>query len=559
MQGQLGDKLIPDLIRELVQKHASGLLRITRGKAIKAIFFENGAPVFAISNVSTDQLEQRLAKDGVATPDQINEARTMAGKTNKLGACLVQLGVLKEDEMRRAVRSQVMDIILSLFEWNEGEYVFDERIRASHEVTLDIAAADVILEGARHVSQMHKIADAIAPPDSIISRPKINGARLDTGKLMPIESYILSRIDNPTAVSEVGALSGLPDEDAQRAVCALVAAGFLKLLDDKKEDSASEESAEDMNRLREDITRKTHFFAQADYYEILGITRQATTSDIKTAYYQMAKKYHPDRYRQPEYAELRAQLESLFARITQAYDTLREAGPRAAYDEKIRKPSKPSPPPSPVTTPLAPPPPSKREPLTGSIGRKPEPEKPRSSDQPRASEQTTGSDAASIPPPIATPIETPRQKPQTAGTGQTAEHYFQQGRARFERKEYHAAVHLFREAVRVDPSKPNYHFHLGMALMRNPRTRREAEQHLLKAAELDPINAQVRVRLGMLYKEAGLPKKAEQFFRQALKVDPDNKAAKAELGETSSKDKKGSQESIWKSDLGTIAKRLFKK
>jgi Flp pilus assembly protein TadD len=137
-----------------------------------------------------------------------------------------------------------------------------------------------------------------------------------------------------------------------------------------------------------------------------------------------------------------------------------------------------------------------------------------------------------------------------------AEHYYQQGRARFERKEYHAAVHLLREAIKLDPSRAPYHYHLGIALIRNPRTRRDAEMHLSKAAELEPYNAQIRVKLGLLYKEAGLSKKADNFFREALQIDPDNRAAKRELSGALAK-AKADGTSIWKSDVGTIAKKFF--
>src|SRR5207248_3203057 len=139
---------------------------------------------------------------------------------------------------------------------------------------------------------------------------------------------------------------------------------------------------------------------------------------------------------------------------------------------------------------------------------------------------------------------------------QTAEHYFNQGRARYEHKEYHAAVHLLREAVKLDASKSTYHFHLGIALLRNPRTRREADEHLQRAAELEPYNPQIRIKLGMLYKEVGLPKKAEAFFRAALQMDPDNRTARKEVGSHTTK---APQESIWKQDFGSLAKKIFKK
>jgi curved DNA-binding protein CbpA len=545
VQGQLGEKLVPDLIRDIAQRSSSGLLRLSRGKAIKAVFFESGAPTFAISNLTNEQLEYRLIHQGIATPEQIERAKERAGKTQRLGPALVEMGTLEDGQMRKLVCDQVMAIILSVFEWTQGDYAFDERIRAAHEVTLNLGASDVLLEGARHAAAISEVADTMVPPGAVVLKSKTNGNGADTARLIPLESYILSRIESTIATSEIGAMSGLGDDDAHRAVCVLVAAGFLKVLDqdkdrhrDVEEDVAVQDADESLERVREDVVRKLHYSTSADFYDVLGVTRHATTAEIKTAYYHLAKRYHPDRYHQRDSGDLRNKLESLFAMITQAYDTLSQPAQRAGYDDRIRKASGSLGPSVLRTSPLVVPEQVVKESRAADADR-PGPNHLNGSDG-----QPVNGD--SLAPPldelaVAEPM-VPKAAPHLP-PAQMAEVYYQQGRARFERKEYHAAVHLLREAIKLDSNRAPYHYHLGIALIRNPRTRREAEYHLSKAAQLEPYNAQIRVKLGLLYKEAGLTKRAEQYFREALKMDPENRVAIRETGGEGSKAAGGS---IWK-------------
>jgi Flp pilus assembly protein TadD len=555
VQGQLGEKLLPDLVREIALKNASGLLRLSRGKAIKAIFFESGSPAFAISNLSNEQLDNKLIKERLVTFDQIEQAKERDGKAHRLGPALVSMGLLEAEQMRRLVSEQVMGIILSLFEWTDGDYSFDSRIRTAHEITLGLNTADVLLEGARHAAEIQQVADALVPPDGVVLRPKPSKLATDSGQLIPLESYILSRIEAPVTVSEVGAMSGLADADAHRALCALVAAGYLKVLGREldTDDASQQESEISSERLSEDVERKLHFATSADYYDILGLTRQASAADIKSAYYHLAKKYHPDRHHQRESGELRPKLERLFALITQAYDTLSEPTDRATYDERIRGKSgslagatmKSAA--SASTDTAAKDQRASFEARSSSGDLNPSAGGRADSDPLRAPAQSVAADATSG-----------ARKQSDVPPAQMAEVYYQQGRARFERKEYHAAVHLLREAIKLDPSRAPYHYHLGIALIRNPRTRRDAERHLARAAELEPYNAQVRVKLGLLYKEAGLNKRADHYFREALQLDPDNRVARRELNDNTAKNKSVSG-SIWKADVGTIAKMIFKK
>src|SRR5436305_328485 len=63
-----------------------------------------------------------------------------------------------------------------------------------------------------------------------------------------------------------------------------------------------------------------------DYYEILGVTREADGEEIKRAYRKLAMKYHPDRNVGDEEAAAR------FKEAAEAYDVLSNADKRQRYD-----------------------------------------------------------------------------------------------------------------------------------------------------------------------------------------------------------------------------------
>jgi molecular chaperone DnaJ len=69
--------------------------------------------------------------------------------------------------------------------------------------------------------------------------------------------------------------------------------------------------------------------AKRDYYEVLGVPKNATDDDIKKAYRKLAMKYHPDR-NQGEEAK---KAEEKFKEAKEAYEMLSDGQKRAAYDK----------------------------------------------------------------------------------------------------------------------------------------------------------------------------------------------------------------------------------
>jgi curved DNA-binding protein len=71
---------------------------------------------------------------------------------------------------------------------------------------------------------------------------------------------------------------------------------------------------------------KTGWFVKfKDYYSILGVERGASDDDIKKAYRKLARKFHPDVSKDPKGEEK-------FKDVAEAYQTLKDAEKRAAYD-----------------------------------------------------------------------------------------------------------------------------------------------------------------------------------------------------------------------------------
>ena len=63
----------------------------------------------------------------------------------------------------------------------------------------------------------------------------------------------------------------------------------------------------------------------SEYYDLLGVSRDASEADVKKAYRKLAMEYHPDR-------NAAADAEQKFKEITEAYEVLKDPEKRARYD-----------------------------------------------------------------------------------------------------------------------------------------------------------------------------------------------------------------------------------
>jgi len=83
------------------------------------------------------------------------------------------------------------------------------------------------------------------------------------------------------------------------------------------------------------ILQRAEEITRLDYFQMLGIPREASTDDIQKAYFLLAKVWHPDRL-PPAIRDVREQCSKVFAHLSEAHQTLTDNERRSHYMTLIK-------------------------------------------------------------------------------------------------------------------------------------------------------------------------------------------------------------------------------
>ncbi len=637
MLGNLQQISFADVIRELHLTRRTGLLRLTRDKTLRAIFVEEGRLVFAISNMPNERLGEILLVRERISRDEFDRAMQDPNAKQRTGAVLVGMGVLTREEAETFTKQQITEIILAAFDWDSGEFTFEDNTRAAHDVKLDLLTPNIILMGVRRISSESAVRGALGPTSQRIELSPDAMKQLEQATLDGTEGFVLSRIMGPTTIDELISISGVPDMMIIRVVYGLLCAGILTSDHQRPtignpqpgpsvpkvhipstplgisslptpsggipaEEIMSEGDARfELQTLWEFFQLKT-----TTYYDMLNVPTSASDAEIKKSYYQLAKKQHPDRFRRYGADDILDFAEKIFAKVSDAYEKLKDPDTRQRYNEFIGVPSEPITTAAypPVTQPSAsstmtPPrpfnavPPPTGQPVGNSQGTPPKPFN--AVPPPANSTVTPPRPFNAVPPPALTPTppkpagmtgNLPPAPPAEAFDSQeAATRSYQYACAALDRKDFATAITYLREAVKNAPEIVAYRARLASLCMQNPKLRKEAEENIQAILRIEPKNCDAMFALGQLYKQAGMEKSARIQFENIVKIQPGNAAAKQMLKEmdpakaenppsekqptgkpaekpkpkAADKDKDGEKKSIFQQDIGEMIGKLFKK
>jgi hypothetical protein len=185
-----------------------------------------------------------------------------------------------------------------------------------------------------------------------------SGVDIRKFKLDPMDGFLLTRIDGKLGPKDLARETGLPDFSVTRALEKLEKLGIVEWYDPsapppppepppqerrsalsqfddlapKYDPKELEEPADLTQEQKKRILSFYYRLDDLDHYTLLGLTREADKKSIKRSYFELAAVFHPDRYFKKDLGKFKAKMEVLFARITEAHDTLIDKEKRAEYD-----------------------------------------------------------------------------------------------------------------------------------------------------------------------------------------------------------------------------------
>lgn len=203
---------------------------------------------------------------------------------------------------------------------------------------------------------------------------------------------------------------------------------------------------------------------QVDYYQLLGAARDAPRRELRRAYFQMSKRYHPDRFFRKLLGDFEPPMEAIFQRITTAYQTLSNRDKRQQYDSSLQAESRPA-----TTT-------------------------------------------ASTPEPRDTNVEERRKE-------MAFQLLYRRGDEALRAGNISEAVQHFRKALTLK-REVTLALEITNRLLAWPDHLDEASAFARAAQKLDPQNADAWKTLGLIYEKKGQNEDARYHFERALTLSP---------------------------------------
>lgn len=513
IKGNLQESPFAELLAETTQARLSGSFRLEYEEKKAIIYLTGGDVVFAVSNLRQHRLFELVLLDNQFTKEIFSGIPNFTNDM-ELAQALIHGHFLSKAAVDKLFSQQVGEILKTVIQWRTGNWTFSHLARAKGNIQFLTNTTDMLIKYARYLPA-EIVSKRFRSFEEKFAQRETFSVNLN---LLPQEAFVFSRLTTAfTSIHDLKNLCGLPEPEILKTLYVLwmgnlitrknwnavfsdnrireMLAAKLVLKKEALEPSAHTplqnekvtentqsveieleipENDNDEQKLLENYLNLVE--TAASFYEILDVPINAKVSEIKTAYFQLAKKYHPDRFHQEADTTLQQRVQNAFTEIARAYETLKDEKTREVYDYKLRK---------------------YLETVKEKIA--------------------AGEKVKSV-----TDVDKAHEE-------------FDQGFNLLMEEDYEKAIPFLTRATQLSPDNARYHAYFGKALSFVGNQRHKAEAEIRQAIKLDSSNPIFRIMLAEFYIQFNLLKRAEGELQRLLVQFPNNREAEVLLASLANK------------------------
>lgn len=323
---------IAQFLKDIHFRKKTGHLSFRKDDAQKSLYFQDGDLIFAKTNVPDERLGEILFHMGKISMEAFRAIPQLLSAEAMLGETLIKKKYVTQKDLYEGLVAQMTAISLSLFPYFDAEIYFRERGRFFEE-SLDqkMNVPGLIERGIREMPY-HPALEAYL-------ENKVPVAKASEGLqyLTEEEKVWLDLLEGQKTGRDLLALHTGNAEEFWKMLYLLDCLDILELRDSRKEETEAEKGrpcGANLNaRLQEVLDLRTRL-PEMDDYKILGVPSHADEAEIKKAYFQLARRFHPDSFGRDIKPECKSQIDEVFDYITKAYRSLLNKGEKPTASSK---------------------------------------------------------------------------------------------------------------------------------------------------------------------------------------------------------------------------------
>jgi hypothetical protein len=299
---------------------------------------QDGDVVTAASGVADETLLAFLVARGDIERDLLPQLEGKLPSYGRIaGAALIAKGHLGQDDLWPVLRAHAEWIIgrALLIPSGTCELEVEPPARLTQEPNVfgGATGAEVLIESIRRV----------IPPDVAMARLGGSRARISLGPRQSLLSECALRADEVERIRSaqgrsVGELVERADPEMPNVLYALACLGVIEVLRavaPAREEAPPEPDPYDEEAVRQRVRARLALVEDGDYFALLGVSRGATSYEIRRAYLELRRGFEPSRLLTAATANLHGDVQVILEVLDEAFEILREPHRRERYRRAI--------------------------------------------------------------------------------------------------------------------------------------------------------------------------------------------------------------------------------